>query len=124
MSLIILLGATLFDLAVVSRVSLAVEFKPLSDKTQQRLLSIFVKRVSTEAKDMDKIEAWIRDDWQRETFSGREIRNLVSSACSLASAQHEKLALVHLKTIYRRTQAFQSFSIPMVARAKLQGTNM
>ncbi|KAF2107678.1 aaa family ATPase [Lophiotrema nucula] len=98
-----------FDIAVQSRVHLAIRYKELSNEQLKELFLKFVKQHAHEIENMKAIEKYIKDDFE-EDIDGRQIRNVVSSARAMAKSEDNasgKVELSHLKSVLRMTVQFQ-----------------
>jgi len=93
------LGVKSIDIAVESRVNVAVYYAPMSLKDQRKLFKKFLDRL--EDKDIDDkkdLIEWI-DLYFKEEFNGRDIRNMLSSALAIARAKKEKLKRRHIEVV-------------------------
>jgi len=54
----------------------------------------------------DDIMNWVHDEGREKTFNGRQIRNIVSTAMSLAHSENVTLGRQHLSQVSRNTQTF------------------
>ncbi len=98
---------TSLDVAVQSRVHLAVAFK---DLTSEGVCSIFeenLKHCKEEVEDMKSIMSWIKREAPDLDLNGREIRNLISSAQALARSEKELLTQKHIDDVYKITARFK-----------------
>ena len=101
------LGIKSVDIAVESRVNLAVHFSPMSKDDQRRLFKIFLNRL--DEKDIDnkkELENWC-DKYFKEEFNGRDIRNMVSSALAIARAEDSKLKKRHIEILREAKKSSQ-----------------
>lgn len=81
-----------FDVAVQSRIHLAIKYDDLSKEQQVDIFNSFLNQAKEKGhiENWDKIGKWV----QREAgskFNGRQIRNIVTSAMGLARAEGRKL---------------------------------
>ena len=87
------------DIAVESRVNLAVHYAPMSLKDQRKLFKIFLDRLEDkDIYDKKDLTEWI-DLYFKEEFNGRDIRNMLSSALAIARAKTEKLKRRHIEVV-------------------------
>ncbi|KAM0818695.1 putative ATPase family AAA domain-containing protein 3B [Seiridium cardinale] len=98
-----------FDIAVQSRIHLALEYK---DLTEEQRTSIFLEFVSQLEKkgfvsNMKEIKEWIDDEGKSKEFNGRQIRNVVSTAMSLAHADNRLLKKGDLTLVSKHITQFQ-----------------
>src|ERR1700761_3792364 len=85
------LGVKSIDIAVESRINLAVHFPPMTKLDQRRLFKIFLNRMDERfIENKEELEAWC-DKYFKEEFNGRDIRNMLSSALAIARAENSKL---------------------------------
>lgn len=97
-----------FDVAVQSRVHLAVKYQNFDETQISEIYSIFLKQVKDDdnIEDWGEIRGWIKIESRSSKFNGRQIRNIVSAALGLARAERKKLNSQHLDTIVRKTGEF------------------
>ncbi|KFY28457.1 hypothetical protein V493_02921 [Pseudogymnoascus sp. VKM F-4281 (FW-2241)] len=97
-----------FDVAVQSRVHLAVKYHNFNDKQISEIYTIFLKQIRDDDNiaNWDNILDWIKIESRTSKFNGRQIRNIVSAALGLARAESKKLNSDHLDQIVRRTTEF------------------
>ncbi|KAF7531090.1 hypothetical protein G7054_g9217 [Neopestalotiopsis clavispora] len=114
-----------FDIAVQSRINLAVKFEDLKHKQLQAIFKNLLDQLDDEfIDDKRDILEWFEDDeaYQWSTpLNGRQIRNVVFSAASLAGSKKEnKLTLKEIKTMFEETYKFHTHleSVTMAAREK------
>lgn len=82
-----------------SRINLAVHFAPMTKDDQHKLFKIFLNRIpETDIENKAELEHWC-DRYFKEEFSGRDIRNLFSSALAIARAEDSKLKKRHIEII-------------------------
>ncbi|KAF2142280.1 uncharacterized protein K452DRAFT_269841 [Aplosporella prunicola CBS 121167] len=99
-----------FDIAVQSRVHLAIRYKELSTDQLKELFRTFIRQHKNDIENEKEVEKWIKDDFDYE-FDGRQIRNIISSARALAKADDNpsgRVHLRHIKSVLRMTQQFQN----------------
>ncbi|KAJ5885543.1 hypothetical protein N7495_010053 [Penicillium taxi] len=100
-----------FDVAVHSRIHVAIKYEELNET---RAMSIF-KNFLTPLEDKGMIQSqsdildWLEGDIHRMKFDGRQIRNVVTSACSLARAQGKtRLEKQHLLAVVDNVKDFKN----------------
>jgi SpoVK/Ycf46/Vps4 family AAA+-type ATPase len=79
-----------FDEAFLSRIHVALHFEDLSQESKERLWAAFLCKVAAEDITQKQIEELARRD-----VNGRQIKNAVRTAQSLAVARREKIAFEH-----------------------------
>lgn len=105
---------TAIDIAVQSRIHLAIRYDDLTREQKQSVFKIFLDQLKPESiKDKKSILAFI-DEWGSEyKLNGRQIRNVMSSALSLARSLAKerdgdgRLTERHLKQVLTITKDFQ-----------------
>ncbi|KAL8645451.1 MAG: hypothetical protein Q9210_006700 [Variospora velana] len=93
-----------FDVAVQSRIHVAIKYTKLSKEQIMLIFEGFLKPLEKKncVYKIDAIREWIAEDVCNTELDGRQIRNIVTSALGLARAQHRnKLEKEHLKKIYQ-----------------------
>ncbi|OBT50804.1 hypothetical protein VE04_08539, partial [Pseudogymnoascus sp. 24MN13] len=97
-----------FDVAVQSRVHLAVKYQNFNDTQISEIYTIFLKQVRDDDNiaNWDNILSWIKMESRTSKFNGRQIRNIVSAALGLARAERKKLNSDHLDKIVEKTREF------------------
>ena len=105
---------TSLDVAVQSRIHLAIRYEDLSKKNKEDIFKIFLDQLEPSTiKDRAAIDDWIKEYGSESKFNGRQIRNVVTSALALArssakqNAGDDRLTRDHLKTVINITKEFQ-----------------
>jgi AAA+ superfamily predicted ATPase len=77
-----------FDVAVQSRIHIAIKYEKLDKVQTLAIFRQFLEQLKGQGlvKNMDGILDWLEDDVWSIGFDGRQIRNIMSSALSLARA--------------------------------------
>ncbi|KAL4733400.1 P-loop containing nucleoside triphosphate hydrolase protein [Aspergillus similis] len=99
-----------FDVAVQSRVHLAIRYNKMSSDHLKQLFKQFIDELNDEVENPVDLKKWIDEEFDGEV-DGRQIRNIVSSARSLAKSKDNyagKLKLSHIKRVLRMTVSFQN----------------
>ncbi|KAI1204853.1 uncharacterized protein F4807DRAFT_314289 [Annulohypoxylon truncatum] len=100
-----------FDLAVQSRIHIAVEYNDLNQDQKQQIFMEFLNQLKV--KDLidptkwDSIQTWVEEEGRSKAFNGRQIRNIVSTAMGLAHADGRKLERKYLSLVAMNTSAFK-----------------
>ena len=98
----------MFDVAVQSRVHLAVRYQDLSPTDRHKVFMNFYNQLTTENCDeLKKLKDYI-DDFD-ENFNGRQIRNVFSSALALAREDKRKVKVEDFKKVVKVTKEFQGY---------------
>jgi SpoVK/Ycf46/Vps4 family AAA+-type ATPase len=110
------------DVAVISRIHLAIRYSELSDKQMHKIFKFFLdqleKREPSCIANRQEIDIFIESYGHHYNLNGRQIRNVVSAA--LAVARHQalesvsgrprgdgRLTSMHLKEVCEMTRDFQ-----------------
>lgn len=105
---------TAIDIAVQSRIHLAIRYDDLTKEQKRKVFNIFLDQLKPDSiRDKQKILEFI-DEWGSEyKLNGRQIRNVMSAALSLArrsAKEHDgdgRLTEKHLKRALTVTKDFQ-----------------
>ena len=99
-----------FDVAVQSRIHIAIKYGKLSQKQTEAIFGGFLKPLAEKGrvKDMDEIKEWIKEDVCKLGLDGRQIRNIVTSALGIARAKGKtKLDKKDLKQILNNVRDYK-----------------
>lgn len=97
-----------FDVAVQSRVHLAVRYQELTVEDRKKVFRTFYNQLSSEnCHDLQRIKEYI-DEFDKE-LNGRQIRNVFSSALALARERNDKVTLKDFKQVVKVTGEFQKY---------------
>ncbi|KAI0167618.1 P-loop containing nucleoside triphosphate hydrolase protein [Pestalotiopsis sp. NC0098] len=115
-----------FDIAVQSRINLAVKFDDLRETQRRTIFENLLGQLTDDyLEDKRGIINWFKEDEEAykwcERLNGRQIRNVVFSAASLAGIREDKkLTLKEIKTMLRETYKFHDHleSVTLAAREK------
>ncbi|KAI9666537.1 MAG: hypothetical protein M1821_004473 [Bathelium mastoideum] len=105
---------TSLDIAVQSRINLAIRYPELDDPQKRAIYEGFVKQLKHDNSDKAQLMKWI-DELERDreppfrNLNGRQIRNVLFSAASLAAGRNGdgRLGVYHVRQILRETKRFQ-----------------
>lgn len=77
-----------FDIAVQSRIHIAIKYNKLNPKQTMAIFKGFLDPLNDKGliKNTEELEDWLEDDVCQLGLDGRQIRNIVTSALSLARA--------------------------------------
>jgi AAA+ superfamily predicted ATPase len=105
---------TSLDVAVQSRIHLAIRYEDLSKKYKQEIFKFFLDQLEPNSiRNREGIDEWIEEYACDYKLNGRQIRNVVSSALALARSSakedsgDERLTVKHLKSVVAITKDFQ-----------------
>jgi len=105
---------TSLDIAVQSRIHLAIRYNDLDQKQKQNVFRIFLEQLEPQSiKEYDKVIEYVNEYASMNKLNGRQIRNVVSSALSLARSRAKmggedgKMTKRHLKEVLKITCDFQ-----------------
>ena len=94
-----------FDVAFKSRIHLAIKFQELDVASKKELWKLFINRTS--GADMAAWSDKVLDDLAASKVNGRQIKNIVRTAYTLARSMEERLNYTHLKIVLRTTEEFE-----------------
>ena len=98
-----------FDVAMLSRCHYAVDFKSLTQKQETKIWQSYVDQLNeNNCGNKGHIEEWVSQITRRRTkLSGRDIRNVFTTAQTLAMAEpNKKMTRIHLEHVYERLTEF------------------
>lgn len=110
-----------FDVAVQSRIHIAIKYTKLSQKQTMAIFEGFLKPLDKKdrIKDYDDIKDWIKEDVCKIGLDGRQIRNIVTSALGLARAERKKqLDKKDLKRVLNNVRDYKDDFIKQFERYK------
>jgi len=87
-----------FDPAFKSRIHLSMKYPPLCREYRRELWTNFIKSGVSDEVDPSALDANFLDEMAEHNFNGRQIRNVVRTAYSLAVAWEEELSDSHILT--------------------------
>ncbi|KAK1839779.1 ATPase [Colletotrichum chrysophilum] len=114
---------TQFDIAVQSRVNLGIKYDDLQRDQKQEIFDNFIGQLKPDqVKDKEMIRRWFKDeeearDWT-EGLNGRQIRNILFSAASLAQQDGGELDLKHISRMAKSTWRFHDSIKTVVDEAR------
>ena len=97
---------TTFDLAFKSRIHLALKFYDLSESSMKELWKSFLRRTSN--TDVDSWPESIFDELATVKLNGRQIKNAVRTANTLAISSNVTLSKEHLLTVLDAQREFEA----------------
>jgi AAA+ superfamily predicted ATPase len=105
---------TSLDIAVQSRIHLAIRYDDLTREQKISVFEMFLKQLEPDnIEDFPNIMEFITEYGCDNELNGRQIRNVVSSALSLARSESKenggdaRLTVKHLKNVLTITKDFQ-----------------
>lgn len=116
-----------FDIAVQSRVNLGIKYTNLSMTQKKQIFKQFINDVPDDKiDDKEGILEWFDEDadaveWL-EPLNGRQVRNVLFSAASLAVKEGGVLRVGHVRTMAKHTAKFQGDlkAVVQLARSKAE----
>lgn len=99
---------TSLDVAVQSRIHLAIQYRDLTAKQKEKIFHYFLDKTIGE----DRIEGRARIDREipkilrKSRINGRQIRNVIRSAYLLAQSNKSKLSFDHIEEVLDATETF------------------
>ncbi|KAK6845670.1 AAA family ATPase [Apiospora arundinis] len=119
-----------FDIAIPSRIHLAIQYKSLREDQMRGIFKGFLDRLNRDdlIDDYRQINEWLEEAVFQEEFDGRQIRNIVTMALGLARADKEfgggkgKLSKNHMKKAFNNVKRFKTdFQTQMERYKESQG---
>jgi len=112
-----------FDIAVQSRVNLGIKYKDLSMAQKKRIFNNFIDQIDADKlDDMDELQKWLDDDSDAiewfDALNGRQVRNVLFSAASLALMDGGVLKVKHISKMAKSTWQFQDSIKAIVQEAR------
>ena len=110
---------TSLDVAVQSRIHLAIRYEDLSGDQKKDIFEMFLNQLNKQEPesidDRKSIDEWVGEYGIAAKLNGRQIRNVISSALALARSKPEvvrnggddRLTVKHIKRVVRITHEFQ-----------------
>jgi AAA+ superfamily predicted ATPase len=101
-----------FDVAVQSRVNLGIKYKDLTSDQKEKIFNNFIDQLKDEnVQSKKKLKNWFRQEETADLFeqlNGRQVRNVLFSAASLATNEDEGiLKESHIRKMAEATEDFQ-----------------
>jgi hypothetical protein len=87
-----------FDPAFKSRIHLSIKYPPLCREFRRDLWSQFIETGVSDEVDWSVQDPAFLDEMAEHDFNGRQIRNVVRTAYSLAVSSGEELSETHIRT--------------------------
>lgn len=98
---------TSLDVAVLSRIHLAIRYRDLGPDDIINIFNTFLKKADIDPEDRRDIERWVKREATEYNLNGRQIRNIVTSAQALARSEKKLLTRDHLDDVLKMTDKFQ-----------------
>ena len=106
-----------FDVAIQSRVHLAVRYQDLSAEDRRQIFKSFYNQLTTaNCDELTAIKEYINEF--DEELNGRQIPNVFSSAMALARERNEKVCLKDFKQVVKVTREFQKYLMEESVKAR------
>lgn len=117
-----------FDVAVLSRIHIAIEYTSLNRNQQERIFNTFLEPLDKKGlvESYDDIKEWLEESvYGSHNLDGRQIRNIITSGLGLARARgHNKLKKTHLQPIFKNTNIFKQSYIREFEKYKTAQNSM
>ena len=113
-----------FDEAFISRIQLALPYRPLNQTQRQQIWENFLKRLKAVGEPMDVTS--IRESvptLSKKDMNGRQIRNVIKTARQLARFEKCPLNLEHLKRVIKVSQQFVEYMDEIEEGAEIEDGN-
>lgn len=98
-----------FDPGFISRVHLAVSFKEMGKDARTQIWKAFLEKLSADSLTASELDSLVN-----RRVSGRQIKNAIRTAASLAKGRQELLGYTHL---VESLDAIEEFQREMTSRA-------
>jgi len=98
---------TSLDVAVLSRIHLAIRYRDLEPNDIRNIFDTFLNKCKIDPEDKRDVERWVNKDATEYNLNGRQIRNIVKSAEALARSEKKSLNRDHLDDVLKMTDKFQ-----------------
>jgi hypothetical protein len=95
-----------FDLAFQSRIHLALKYHGLNADSRETLWKLFLKRTSN--FDESEWPAEVMQELAAAKINGRQIKNTVRTAHTLALAEKDKFSIEHIRDVLETVSEFQA----------------
>ncbi|KAJ2898397.1 ATPase family AAA domain-containing protein 3B [Zalerion maritima] len=97
-----------FDIAVQSRIHIAIQYKDLAEGQRLKIFIDFLKQLhdKNSVDNWEKVKDWVTEDGCAARFNGRQIRNIVSTAMAIANANSRPLKMEDLKLVAKHVKKF------------------
>jgi hypothetical protein len=114
-----------FDIAVQSRVNLGIKYDDLDKDQKREIFAQFLKQVEADdIENRDEMIEWMQRDPDAidyfSSLNGRQVRNVLFSAASLASKDGGVLKLEHIKKMAKITSRFQDSLKVVMQNARMK----
>ncbi|KAF2873443.1 hypothetical protein BDV95DRAFT_604950 [Massariosphaeria phaeospora] len=98
-----------FDIAVQSRIHIAVKYEELSQEQQESIFRAFIDQLKEKklVENYADLMEWVKKESKRLHFNGRQIRNVVSTALGIALMEEGRLKREHLIKVAEQTKNFK-----------------
>jgi uncharacterized protein YbcV (DUF1398 family) len=106
-------------MAVQSRIHLSIRYDDLSPEDYPAVFALFNAEAEFENGQKDRVVEWFKEDVSDEKLNRRQIRNLVTSAQSIAISEDKLLNLKSFKSLFKVTQDFQKQLTEQTMRARV-----
>ncbi|KAE9374033.1 P-loop containing nucleoside triphosphate hydrolase protein [Stipitochalara longipes BDJ] len=99
-----------FDIAVQSRIHLAIKYEELSPEQKTNIFMSFLEQLANKhlVADFEDIKKWVNKHGRKFSFNGRQIRNVVSTALGIALMEEGKVISNHLVRVAVQTNNFKA----------------
>jgi SpoVK/Ycf46/Vps4 family AAA+-type ATPase len=95
------------DISVQSRVHLSVRYQDLNKEGGRAVFGRFMDKTDASDSQKSDIMRWFRVEAAKANLDGRQIKNLVTSAQSIARSRDTTLDRDSITSVYRMTEEFQ-----------------
>jgi predicted ATP-dependent protease len=96
---------TSFDLAFKSRIHLALRYSALTQERRKELWKIFIQRTSKDGQQL--LEDSVLNDLSKVDLNGRQIKNAIRTANTLAKSTKQALNKDHIELVLETIREFE-----------------
>lgn len=100
------------DIAVLSRLNLAVGYTQLGQLASENIWTKFLKRINFDGdRELEKVKKLVKKDSKKNklALNGRQIRNIISSAQAIAKQDNgRRLKFEDIEQMYELVEEFQN----------------
>lgn len=101
----------LFDVAVQSRIHVAIQYTELSKEQSVAIFLEFLDQYRKQnwIEEYDAIKTYVSTDLHKKKFDGRQLRNIVTSAMGIAQAQpSRRMTLENVRMVVSNMESFKT----------------
>ncbi|KAF2688250.1 P-loop containing nucleoside triphosphate hydrolase protein [Lentithecium fluviatile CBS 122367] len=101
-----------FDIAVQSRIHIAIKYEELTQEQQIRIFDSFLDQLNEKklVQNIGDLKKWVQGPGRKLQFNGRQIRNVVSTSLGIAMMDPDgdgRVGRIHLDRVAEQTKLFK-----------------